>query len=202
MQRGSRASAGIAILFGVSFIALISGVTLGPSLVSVLSSPAETSQAAATVTPTASTALEKARALVARVRDEAIPREGLETDYGISFSQEGYETLIQWNEDYKVEARYAEIFESLDLRLPCCGWSKPSRDEKTNCACGHHQALEGLAKKLLADGQSVATVQGEVSRWARYMFPKEALAVEMERRAEFDPEIKDALEELKARGEC
>jgi hypothetical protein len=85
----------------------------------------ETSPAAAAVTPTASTALEKARALVARVRDEVIPREGLATNYGVSFSQEGYQTLIQWNEEYKVEPRYADTFESLHLGLPCCGWSKP-----------------------------------------------------------------------------
>lgn len=206
MRRGSQVSAGISILLGVSFIALISGITLGPSLVSIFRPPSETGQATATVTPmvtpTASTAKEKARALVARVRDEVIPRESLATDYGVSFSQQGYETLIQWNEEHEVEPRYADAFESLDLRLPCCGWSKPSRDEKADCACGHHQALEGLAEKLLADGQSSAMLQGEVNRWARYTFPKEALAAELERRAELDPEIKDALEELKALGEC
>ncbi len=204
VSRGSRISAGIAMVLGTLFIALIGGITLGPSLVSVSGYGSETSQATATatLTPTASTAIDKARALVARVRDEVIPREGLATDYGVSFSQEGYQTLIRWNADYKVEPGYADTFESLNLGLPCCGWSKPNRDEKANCACGHHQALEGLAKKLLADGQSGAMVQGEVSRWARYMFPKEALAAELERRAVLDPETKDALEELKARGEC
>ncbi len=202
MQRRTRATAGIALVLCVLFIALISGITLGPSLVSVSRPASEPSQAAATITPTPSSALEKARALLARVRDEVIPRDGLATDYGLSFSQEGYKTLIQWNEEVKVEERYADAFEALDLRLPCCDWAKPSRDEKANCACGHHQALEGLAKKLLADGRPRAAVQVEISRWARYMYPKEALAAEMEKRAQLDPEIKAALEELKARGEC
>ncbi len=37
------------------------------------------------------------------------------------FSDAGYKTLIQWNED-KVEARYADAFESLNLSLPCYEW--------------------------------------------------------------------------------
>ncbi len=201
MHRRTQASAGIALVLCVLFIALISGITLGPSLVSVSRPALEPNQAAATITPTPGTALEKARALLARVRDQVIPGDGLATDYGVSFSQEGYKTLVQWNEEVKVEARYADAFEALDLQLPCCAWAKPSRDEKANCACGHHQALEGLAKKLLADGRPGAAVQVEVSRWARYMYPKEALAAEMEKRAQLDPEIKAALE-LKARGEC
>lgn len=202
VQRRTKASLGMALVVGVLFLALISGITLGPSLVSIRGSAAEPTQTAATVTTTPSSALEKARAVLARVRDEVIPHDGLATDYGVSFSQEGYKTLIQWNEEVKVEERYADAFESLDLRLPCCDWSRPSRNEKANCACGHHQALEGLAKKLLADGRPGPVVQVEVNRWARYMYPKEALAAEMERRAQLDPEIKAALEELKARGEC
>jgi hypothetical protein len=202
VQRRTQASVGIALVLGVVFLALISGITLGPSLASISRSAAEPTQAAATITPTPISALEKARALLARVREEVIPRDGLATDCGVSFSQEGYKTLIQWNEEVKVEDRYADAFEALDLRLPCCSWGKPSRDEKANCACGHHQALEGLAKKLLADGGPRAAVQVEISRWARYMYPKEGLAAEMEKRAQLDPEIKAALEELKARGEC
>ena len=144
----------------------------------------------------------KAGAVLARVRDEVIPREGQATNYGVTFSDAGYQTLIKWNEDFKVEPRYADAFESLDLILPCCDWRKPSREEKTNCACGHHQALEGLAKKLLSEGWNRDAEQREVSAWNRYLFPKEALGAEMEKRAQLDPEIKAALEELKARGEC
>ncbi len=186
---------------------IIALVILVPQFISVVavvtssngSSPA---RAVPAVTPTASPALIQARAVLARVGDEIIPREGLATDYGVTFSDAGYQTLMKWNADSKVESRYADAFEALDLILPCCDWRKPNRDEKTNCACGHHQALEGLAKKLLSEDWNRDAVQREVSSWTRYLFPKEALGVEMERRAQLDPEMKAALEELKARGEC
>ncbi len=70
----------------------------------------------------------------------------------MTFSEAGYQTLLKWNEASTVEERYAVGFESLNLLLPCCDWRTPSRDESKNCACGHHQALEGLSKKLLSDG--------------------------------------------------
>ncbi len=178
-----------------------------PQFASVVANatPSDNSSAAQvvpSVTPTASAALIQARAVLARVRDEIIPSEGLATDYGVTFSDAGYQTLIQWNDELHVEPNYADAFESLDLILPCCEWRKPSRDEQTNCACGHHQALEGLAKKLLSEGRNRDAVQRQVTLWNRYLFPKEALSAEMERRAELDPEIKNALEELKAHGEC
>jgi hypothetical protein len=201
VRRRSQANVGIAILVAIVFIGVISAVMLIPTVVSTFR-PVPKANTDLAATPTSTVALEKARAILARVRDEVIPRDGVVTDYGVSFSEVGYTTLIQWNEEVKVDARYADAFESLDLRLPCCDWAQPSRDEKANCACGHHQALEGLAKKLLADERPGAVVQVEVSRWARYMYPKEALAAEMEKRAQLDPEIKAALEELKARGEC
>lgn len=159
-------------------------------------------QTAPAPTLTASPALQNARAVLAWLRDEVIPREGETTEYGVKFDQAGYQTLIQWNQDFKVEASYAIAFESLDLRLPCCDWSMPSRNEKTNCGCGHHQALEGLSKRLLSAGWNRDTVQREATKWNRYLYPKEALRAEMEKRAQLDPEIKTALEELKARGEC
>ena len=202
MPRSSPVNAATAILLAVVFLAIISAVILIPSVVATFQPAPSVSQTAPTVTPTASAALEKARAILARVRYEVIPREGLATDYGVTFSDAGYRTLIQWNADFKVEPRTADAFESLALILPCCDWSKPSRDEKSNCACGHHQALEGLAKKLLSEERAAGAVQREVTRWARYLYPKEALAAEMEKRAQLDPDIQAALEELKARGEC
>ncbi len=189
----------------VSILAL---VVLIPQLVSIavtLSAPASTViplESADIATPTPSPALIEARATLARMRDEIVPREGQTTQYGVTFSDAGYQTLIQWNAEFKVAERYANGFESLNLRLPCCEWSTPSRDEKTNCACGHHQALEGLSKKLLSDGWDRRAVQNEVAQWTRFLFPVEALTTEMEQRALLDPEMKAALDELKARGDC
>ena len=154
------------------------------------------------LTPTADAALQNARAVLARMRDQVIPREGQTTEYGVTFNHSGYRTLVKWNQDSKVEPSYANAFESLDLRLPCCDWSKPSRNEKTNCGCGHHQALEGLGKRLLSAGWSRDAVQREVTKWNRYLFPREALRAELEKRDQLNPEIETALEELKAPGEC
>ena len=86
--------------------------------------------------------------------------------------------------------------------MPCCNWSTPSRNEEKNCACGHHQALEELSKKLLHDGWNKDAAQHEVTLWARYLFPQQIIRAEMEKRATLDPEMKAALDELKARGEC
>lgn len=196
------------ISLAVIIASIIALVVLIPQLVSIvvtLSAPTSTvtpleSADAAAATP--SPALIKARAVIARVRDEIVPRDGQATQYGVTFSDAGYQTLIKWNPGFKVEASYAGAFESLDLRMPCCDWSQPSRNEEKNCRCGHHQALEGLSKKLLSDGWDSRSVQSEVTQWTRFLFPVEALTTEMERRALLDPEIKAALEELKARGEC
>ncbi|MBI4790363.1 MAG: hypothetical protein HY782_25300 [Chloroflexi bacterium] len=202
MPSRSQADAGVAIVLALVLIAIISAVMLIPTLLAGFQSERGASQVAAVVTPTASAALERARAVLARARADVIPREGLGTDYGVTFSEAGYRTLIQWNAEWQVEARTANAFESLNLMLPCCDWSKPSRDEKTNCACGHHQALEGLSKKLLSEDRSAGAVQREVTRWSRYLYPKEALSAEMVKRAQLDPETKAALAELQARGEC
>ena len=196
------------ISLSVIVASIIALVVLIPQLVSIavaLATPSSSvtpleSANAATATP--SPALINARAVLARVRVEIVPREGQATQYGVTFSDAGYQTLIQWNADFQVEARYADAFESLDLRLPCCEWSTPSRNEEKNCACGPHEALEGLSKKLLSDGWSRDATQREVTLWNRYLFSKEAVRAEMEKRAQLDSDMKAALEELKARGEC
>ena len=192
----------------VSLSVIVALVVLIPQLVSIvvaLATPASSAtplESADAATATPSLELIQARARLAHVRDELIPREGQATQYGVTFSDAGYQTLIQWNADFQVEARYADAFESLDLRLPCCEWSTPSRNEEKNCACGHHQVLEGLSKKLLSDGWSRDTVQRQVTLWDRYLFPLEAVRAELGERAQLDPAMQVALAELKARGEC
>jgi hypothetical protein len=54
-----------------------------------------------------------------------IPGSGRAQEYDAPLSNEGYQQLVQWNTDLKVEASYAAAFEALDLHLPCCDWSKP-----------------------------------------------------------------------------
>ena len=105
---------------------LIALVMLVPPFISVVSTllkppPIVTPVRIQTVTAdtaTPSPALIQARAVLARVRDEIVPRDGQPTNYGVTFSDGGYQSLVRWNADFKVETRYADQFESLDL-FPC-----------------------------------------------------------------------------------
>jgi hypothetical protein len=140
--------------------------------------------------------------LLESVRREMIPDEGLATGYGPDFSAQGYQVLIEWNETIRPVRRWAADYVRLDVTLPCCGAEHPFTDESENCACGHHKAMYGLAKRLLSTGHQPAAVQGEVVRWRAYLFPRETLQAEMERRALTDPAIRQALDDLRQRGIC
>jgi hypothetical protein len=140
--------------------------------------------------------------ILARVRAEVVPAEGSTTDYGPAFDAQGYQTLLAWYKSVRPAPAWADAYEATDITLPCCAAAHAHRDESQNCGCGHHQALYGATKYLLEIGYSPAQVQAEVNRWKAYMYPKETLAAEMERRAVTDPAIKQALEELKEKGQC
>jgi len=140
--------------------------------------------------------------LVQQIRDEFIPAEGSPTGYGPTFSLEGYQTLLAWNEALEPEADWAHRYEALDIRLPCCGAQHPFADESKNCGCGHHQALYGAAKYLLRSHFSLEETQDEVDRWKSYFFPRETLAAVLEQQALTDPRVREALEELAGQGGC
>ena len=146
--------------------------------------------------------LSEAERILEQVRDEIIPSEGSLTEYGVAFSEAGYNALVAKNKELSIPAGKAAAFEGLDLSLPCCDFQHPSIDESKNCPCEHHQALYGLAKLLLNQEYAAAQVQQEVGRWHHYLYPKETLRAEMERRGQLDPKVKAALEELKAKGKC
>jgi hypothetical protein len=136
------------------------------------------------------------------LRRELIPAEGSPTGYGPSFTSEGYEVLRQWNADIRPAAAWADDYVRLDIHLPCCEAIHPYGDESQNCGCGHHQAVYGLGKRLLQSGARVPEVQPEIGRWRAFMFPRETLQAEMERRALVDPGIREALDELRQQGIC
>ncbi len=146
--------------------------------------------------------LSEAELILQQVHHEIIPAEGSPTPYGVTFSEAGYQTLVAKNKELPVPKGRVVAFENLDLSLPCCAFKTPSTDESKNCACEHHQALYGLAKTLLNQNYDRAQVQKEIGRWHHYLYPKESLGAEMERRGQTDPKIKAALEELKAKGKC
>jgi len=62
--------------------------------------------------------------------------------------------------------------------------------------------LYGLAKRLLRAGSQPTVVQAEIARWRAFMFPRETLQAELERRALEDPAIRQALDELRQQGIC
>lgn len=136
------------------------------------------------------------------LRRELIPAEGSPTDYGPSFTSEGYEVLRQWNVDIRPATVWADDYVRLDIHLPCCEAVHPYEDESQNCGCGHHQAVYGLGKRLLQSGARVPEVQAEIGRWRAFMFPRETLQAEMERLALSDPAIRQALDELRQQGIC
>jgi hypothetical protein len=140
--------------------------------------------------------------LLERVRAELVPADGTATEYGVLFSSEGYQALLSWHSQYQVSAEAAGSFEALDVSLPCCGFEHPLADESKNCGCGHHQALYGLAKRLLSTGYGGDQVQAEVTRWAAYFFPKETVETTLAERAGSDPAFQEALEELQQKGGC
>jgi len=142
-------------------------------------------------------------ALLAQLQREIIPAEGEQPPYGIPFTAQGYEALLMAHRGHPLTPALALAFtQLLDVRLPCCEFERPLADEKQNCGCGHHLALYGLSKTLLSRGYTVVQTQAEIGRWARYMYPKEALKAELERRAAYDPNMAAALEELKSQGAC
>ena len=140
--------------------------------------------------------------ILADLRAELIPAGGSLTTYGPPFSSEGFEILREWNEGIRPEPEWADDYTRLDIRLPCCEAIHPNRDETQNCGCGHHQALYGLAKGLLRSGFRVPNTQAEIGRWRAFLFPRETLQAEMERRAVEDPALRDALDELQQQGVC
>lgn len=140
--------------------------------------------------------------VVARIQADTVPAEGTPTNYGVAFSYAGYETLLAWREAVPVEVRWAADYEALDITLSCCDASHPYADETRNCGCGHHQALYGLAKRLLTDGYRRAEVQAEINRWRAYMFPVETVQAELGRRGLTDPAYAEALKELTEKGQC
>lgn len=151
---------------------------------------------------TASQVSQSSKELLDKVRAETVSAEGTSTKYGVSFTSDGYQTLLSWHCQYKVTKAQARAYEALDLTLPCCAFGHPSADEEKNWGCGHHQALYGLSKRLFDQGYGTKATQAEVSRWGAYFFPRETLLATLNERAGSDPQVKQALEELKQNGGC
>jgi len=136
------------------------------------------------------------------LRSELIPAQDSLTGYGPTFSRAGYEQILEWNGAMAPEMRWADAYEALDIRLPCCDAVHPNRDETRNCGCGHHAALYGVSKSLLHRGFSVAETQTAVDRWKAFFFPKERLLAELRQRTLTDPGYEQALNDLEQQGAC
>jgi len=140
--------------------------------------------------------------IVGELRSELIPMPNSPTGYGPSFNSLGYTELLDWNQLIVPADFWSEEYEAIDITLPCCQAAHPNRDEALNCGCGHHQALYGAAKGLLARGYDLARVQAEVDRWKAFFFPEERLLAELEQRSLTDPVYRDALGQFKTQGLC
>ena len=86
------------IALSVIVASLIALAMLAPQLIALIVTISNPAAIVTEQTPpinTPSPALIQARAVLARVRDEIIPHEGQVTSYGVTFSDAGYQTLIQ-----------------------------------------------------------------------------------------------------------
>ena len=140
--------------------------------------------------------------VVAALRSELIPAPDSPTGYGPRFNGDGYAELLDWNRLIVPATSWSDGYEAIDIMLPCCQAVHPNRDETLNCGCGHHQALYGAAKGLLARGYDLDRVQAEIDRWKGFFFPEERLLAELERRSLTDPVYREALGQFKTQGLC
>lgn len=139
--------------------------------------------------------------LVARVEAKVVPAENSPSVLGLSFSQNGYEKLV---EAAKMEMTVEQMaaFAGMDVSMSCCQFSKTVAEFEKNCQCGHHLASYGLIKRMLAAGIARDEIQKEVTRWTAYFFPKETVAKELASQSLSEQDYQEALNLLNSKGGC
>lgn len=117
--------------------------------------------------------------LVQQIYNEVVPKEGSPTDYGLTFSEQGLQTLV----DYQLisltgedQQRYIKIGSSPDTACEyCCGIGERGAlrdDGNIACGCAHNIALAGLIKFLIQQGYTDEQILEEIQRWKAYFFPR------------------------------
>ncbi|HLD49130.1 MAG TPA: hypothetical protein VJB11_02100 [archaeon] len=100
---------------------------------------------------------------------------GTQTEYGVAFTQEGYNQLLNDEKTIKLDSEQLKSYVGLDVLLPqCCAFQ--FLQASGNCECGHHLALSGLAKRMITKGYDKQNVQKEIDKWKEFFYPSGASA--------------------------
>jgi hypothetical protein len=118
--------------------------------------------------------------IVQQIYDEVVPKEGAQTDYGITFSNEGLQTLVGHQRSISLsgedQQRYIKIGTSPDTACEyCCGIGERGAlrdDGNIACGCAHNIALAGLIKYLIQQGYTDEQILDEIQKWKAYFFPR------------------------------
>ena len=115
-----------------------------------------------------------------QIYEEVVPKEGEQTDYGITFSTDGMNTLVGYYRSIELTGeerdRFIKIGTQPDTSCEyCCGIGDGpaiTEDGRARCGCAHHLALIGLIKYLVKQGYTDQQILNEIQRWKAYFFPQ------------------------------
>jgi len=102
------------------------------------------------------------------MQSNIIPKEGVKSAYGLTFSLSTFSQMQQWSKSIAVDSKWKGSYDLLATTTyhPCCGAPVSTND------CGHAIAMTGLIKKMLQDGKSEADIKTELLSWEKYFFPR------------------------------
>ena len=130
-------------------------------------------------------AQERDEELLAEIRAEIIPEEGIETTYGIPLSLDSLPQFIEWwytiVPSVEADARYVDALTS--LVAPCCDDNTAFRCccEKDGQACNIIRSGKGLAAHLIQDLDfETEQIRASVLEWFRFARPDYYLAAELD----------------------
>ncbi|OGI15583.1 hypothetical protein A3K63_01555 [Candidatus Micrarchaeota archaeon RBG_16_49_10] len=89
-----------------------------------------------------------------------------DTGYGPTFSQEGYDQLIAYQNSITLTGEQQTRYQKLIMEIPheCCN------GPVGQCECGHAVALRGLVKLLLQKGYTDQQIKDESYKWRQLFF--------------------------------
>lgn len=118
--------------------------------------------------------------IVQQIYEEVVPNEGERTEYGITFSADGMNVLVDYYRSIELTGSERERFINIGTQPDtsceyCCGIGDGpaiTEDGRAKCGCAHHLALIGLMKYLVQQGYADDQIFQEIQRWKAYFFPQ------------------------------
>ncbi|MBI4016193.1 MAG: hypothetical protein HY363_00695 [Candidatus Aenigmarchaeota archaeon] len=95
---------------------------------------------------------------------------GEKSEYGITYDNAGYEQLLAMSNSITLNGGQTQKIVGLDITLPCCGVR--TLQASSNCECGHHVAMFGLAKLMISKEYSREEIQAELDKWKQIFYPE------------------------------